>query len=95
MAPPGWQKPITAQPGQMQHGVDPLRLLPSRVDLLRSGLDRQRALHLRSRSRVKALSGMDITPFRSAAEEGRTVDVRVIPWLVPAVGPSIMALPVG
>src|SRR5207249_2380798 len=85
--PAGWQNPITAAPGQVQRGVDPARLLPSRGDLVRPRVEFQRALVRSGRPR---LTPIQVTPdgvifdghhgVRAAAEEGTLVDVLVIPW---------------
>jgi hypothetical protein len=98
---PGQPNPIVVPPGQMQYGVNPLQLLPSRVDLIQVDLDLQRALQ---RSGTARYTPIQVTregviwdghhAIRAAAEEGRSVDVRVIGLLVPAVAGSIMALPV-
>lgn len=99
--PPGWKNPIVAAIGQTQYGVDPLQLLPSRVDLLQSGLDKQVALRAagipRSTPITVTVEGViwdGHHAVRLAAEEGRTVDVCVIRLLTPAVATSIMALSV-
>lgn len=99
LPPPGWKNPIVAPIGQTQQGVDPLQLLPSRVDLLQSGLDKQAALRAagipRSTPIMVTVEGViwdGHHAVRLAAEEARTVDVRVVRLLTPAVAPSIMAL---
>lgn len=43
---PGWQNPITVAVGQLQVGIDPNALLPSRLDLSRLRLEAQRQLLL-------------------------------------------------
>jgi hypothetical protein len=99
--PAGWITPITVPPGQAQSGVDPQALLPSRHDLSRVRLEGQRALLLAGTPR---LTPIQVTPdgviwdghhaVRAAAEEGRTVDVRVVPITVPPAAASILQLPV-
>lgn len=101
MHPPNWHNPITAAPGQVQTGVDPQLLLPSRHDLIRARLEAQRALILAGQPRATLIQ---VTAdgvvwdghhgARAAAEEGRTVDVKVVPPPVQAAGPLIMDLPV-
>jgi hypothetical protein len=99
--PAGWQSPITAQPGQTQQGIDPLRLLPSRRSLRRDRLDLQRALLLAGTARTTPIM---VTrdgviwdghhAVRVAAEEGRTVEVLVIDLSASPVASSILNLPV-
>jgi hypothetical protein len=99
--PAGWQSPITVQPGQVQQGIDPLRLLPVRRDLRQVRLDTQRALLLAGTARSTPIT---VTrdgviwdghhAVRVAAEEGRTVDVLVIDMTATPAGSSILALPV-
>jgi hypothetical protein len=99
--PPGWQNPITAQAGQMQYGVDPLRLLPFRQDLIKRSLEDQRALLL---SNTPRYTPIEVTSsgviwdghhaVRAAAEEGRTVDVLVLDEELPPSAASILDLPV-
>jgi hypothetical protein len=100
-SPAGWQNPITAQPGQVQRGVDPTRLLPARGDLVRARLEFQRTLLL---SGAKRATPIQVTPdgviydghhaTRAAAEEGRTIDVLVIAAAVKPSAASILHLPV-
>jgi hypothetical protein len=101
MPPPGWQNPITASPGQVQRGVDPLALLPSRVDLHRVRLEYQRQLLLTGIARHSPVQAtMDGVIFdghhavRAAAEEGRRIDVKVVAFPVAAAADSILDLPV-
>jgi hypothetical protein len=101
MPPPGWQNPITAQPGQVQPNVDPRTLLPSRQDLFRSRVAFQRQLLLSGtprRSPVQVTTDGVIFDghhaVRAAAEEGRRVDVKVIAFPVRATADSILDLPV-
>ena len=102
MQPPaGWQNPIRVPPGQWQYGVDPLQLLPGRDDLLQSGLDLQRSLHSAG---IPRFSPIQVTPdgviwdghhaARIAAEDGRTIDIRVVGIDQPVAGHSILDLPV-
>lgn len=101
MSPAGWQNPVTAAPGQVQQGIDPLRLLPSRADLIRTRLEFQRQL---LRTGTPRLTPIRVTvdgvivdghhAVRAAAEEGRTVDVLVVAQAVPSSAPSILHLPV-
>lgn len=102
MSPPaGWQNPITAQPGQIQSGVDARLLLPSRPHLLKARLDLQRALLQAGRERLMPIQVTSEGVIwdghhavRAAAEDGRTVQVVVIDKLVQAVGTAILDLPV-
>jgi hypothetical protein len=99
--PPGWQSPVSARPGQVQKGVDARLLLPSRIDLEQSRLDLQTALRQTGTPR---LTPIRVTTegviwdghhaVRLAAESGETVDVRVVPLLVPPSGLTILQLPV-
>jgi hypothetical protein len=102
MSPPaGWQNPITAQPGQLQQGVDPLRLLPARRNLHQRQLDAQRAMLLAG---IPRTSPIMVTrdgviwdghhAVRAAAEEGRTVEVLVIDLTAKATSSSILNLAV-
>jgi hypothetical protein len=99
--PPGWQSPITASPGQVQHGVDARSLLPSRIDLEQSRLDFQSALRQAGTPRstpirvtTEGVIWDGHHAVRVAAERGETVDVRVVPLLVPPSGLTILQLPV-
>jgi len=97
--PPGWQSPITAQPGQTQQGVDPLRLLPARRSLQRIRLDAQRALLLAGTPRTTPIT---VTrdgviwdghhAVRAAAEEARLVDVLIVDLRATPVAASILNL---
>lgn len=98
--PPGWQNPITAQPGQIQKAVDPRRLLPSRRDLVEARVDFQRALLRSGKTRftpIQVTSDGVIHDghhgVRAAAEEMMSVDVVVVvPWLSPSAS-SVLDLP--
>jgi hypothetical protein len=95
-----WGNPITEPPGQIQVGVDPKRLRPSRDDLILSRLNLQRHL-LRSRRHrytpiVVSKDGVIIDghhAVRAAAEDGRSVDVLVRDFPIVARGESILDLP--
>jgi hypothetical protein len=99
--PPGWQNPITAVPGQMQHGVDASLLLPSRPDLSNARLTVQRSLKQASQPRHTPIL---VTPqgviwdghhaVRVAAEDGDVVTVKVVADTVPPNGLTILQLPV-
>ena len=99
--PPGWQNPIFRPPGQVQPAVDPTRLLPSRTDLIRARVEHQRAL---LRAGTRRHSPVQVTPdgviidghhmARAAAEEGKMIDVAVVPWSEAPSGDSILNLPV-
>ena len=80
--PPAWQSPITAQPGQVQVGVDACSLLPSRSDLEQARLDVQAALRQtgtpRSTPILVTIEGViwdGHHAVRLAAENGEMVDV--------------------
>lgn len=100
--PPGWRNPIQAAVGQIQRGIDPLLLLPSCPDLVRTRLDFQRRLILAG---IPRLTPVRVTTagviydghhaIRAAAEEQRTVDVVVVDQPVQASATSILHLPVG
>ncbi len=96
-----WQNPITAPAGQRQSGLDPLRLLPARVDLFVARLDFQRALLRAGRTRLTPIlvtrEGVIVDghhAVRAAAEEGRLVEVLVSELVVTATASSILSLPV-
>jgi hypothetical protein len=100
-APSGWQNPITVPPGQIQTGIDPAILLPSRRRLERVRLEDQRALLLSGTVRTTPIlvtTGGVIWDghhaVRAAAEEGRMIDVEVIALPAKAVASSILSLPV-
>src|SRR3954452_22438493 len=83
--PPAWQSTITAQPAQVQVGVDARSLLPSRTDLERARLGVQAALRRagtpRSTPILVTTQGViwdGHHAVRLAAENGETVDVRVV-----------------
>jgi hypothetical protein len=99
--PPGWQNPITAAPGQVQHGVDAAQLLPSRSDLSRLRLAQQRAL---AHANTPRWTPIQVTAdgviwdghhaVRVAAEQGTIVAVVIVPGSVPPSGLTILQLPV-
>jgi hypothetical protein len=99
--PPGWQSPVSAAPGQVQQGVDARSLLPSRIDLEQGRLALQSALRQagtpRSTPILVTTEGViwdGHHAVRLAAENGETVDVRVVSLLVPPSGLTILQLPV-
>jgi hypothetical protein len=99
--PPAWQSPITAQPGQVQVGVDACSLLPSRTDLEQARLDVQAALRQtgtpRSTPILVTIEGVIWDGHHAvqlAAENGETVDVRVVALLESPSGLTILQLPV-
>ena len=99
--PPAWQSPITARPGQVQMGVDACSLLPSRTDLEQVRLDVQAALRQAGTPRATpiqvTLEGViwdGHHAVRLAAENGETVDVRVVALLESPSGLTILQLPV-
>jgi hypothetical protein len=99
--PPAWQSPITAPPGQVQVGVDAGSLLPSRTDLEQARLDAQAALRQtgtpRSTPILVTIEGViwdGHHAVRLAAENGETVDVRVVALLESPSGLTIRQLPV-
>ncbi len=99
--PAGWQNPIAARPGQIQQGVDPLRLLPARRDLQRVRLDAQRVLLLGGTPRktpiTVTLDGViwdGHHAVRAAAEEGRLVNVPIVDLRATPVAAAILNLPV-
>jgi len=99
--PGGRQNPITVHPGKMQYAVDPCLLLPSRGDLDHRRLVVQRGLLQTGQPRF---SPIQVTPegviwdghhaIRVAADANQTVDVLVVDVQVPAVGLTILQLPV-
>jgi hypothetical protein len=99
--PRDWQNPITVSPGQLQLGVDPLKLLPSRVDLSRTRLDIQQALQ---DADIERGTPVEVTTdgviwdghhaVRAAAEKGKMVTVKVVAIHVNASAASIMDLSV-
>jgi hypothetical protein len=99
--PTSWRNPISAAPGQVQIGVDPTRLLPSRSDLVRLRLELQRQL---IRSGTPRFAPVLVTPdgvifdghhaVRAAAEEGKLIDVRVVGISQPPAGELILDLSV-
>jgi hypothetical protein len=99
--PPAWQSPITAQPGQIQVGVDARSLLPSRIDLEQPRLDVQAALRQTSTPRftpilvtIEGVIWDGHHAVRLAAENGETVDVRVVALLESPSGLTLLQLPV-
>lgn len=101
MPAPGWQNPIVVPAGRTQNGVDPRRLLPSRADLLRVRLDLQRRL---VRSGTPRLTPIQVTTdgiifdghhaVRAAADDGRSIDVKVVFFPLTEAADSILDLPV-
>jgi hypothetical protein len=87
--------------GQIQAGVDPRLLLPSRSNLTRARLDFQRQLLLSGQARH---SRIDVTAegviwdghhgARAAADLGLLVEVRVVRLLVPSSNLTLLQLPV-
>lgn len=101
MPPPGWTNPFTVAAGEMQSGVDPRRLLPSRVDLIQERLRVQRELFDGGRPRATPIVVtteaviFDGHHFiRIAAEAEGFVDVKVVKFPVSARADSILDLPV-
>jgi hypothetical protein len=99
--PPAWQSPITVPPGQVQVGVNACSLLPSRIDLEQARLDVQAALRRtgtpRSTPILVTIEGViwdGHHAVRLAAENGETIDVRVVALLGPPSGLTILQLPV-
>jgi hypothetical protein len=99
--PANWQNPITAPTGQVQRGVDPNHLRPSRGDLVASRLRLQQQLRKSGQNRwtpiIVSQDGIIIDghhAVRAAAEEGSTIDVLVSSLPVPAQGDSILDLPI-
>lgn len=100
--PPGWTNPIFAAVGQVQTGVDPVQLLPARMDLLQVRLDLQTFL---LDSGIERYTSIQVTKegviwdghhgARAAAEKGRTVHVLVVKELLPPTGQTILEVPVG
>jgi hypothetical protein len=98
----GLPNPITAEPGEVQAAVDPCTLRPSRRDLLRRRVEFQRSL---IRSGQPRSTPIQVSPdgiivdghpaVRTAAEEGRAVDVQVVDFPPKASAESILGLPVG
>ena len=93
--------PVTVGPGQVQSGVDPRRLHPSRSDLITVRLDFQRGLLRSGKSRFTMIqvtqSGIIIDGHhrvRAAAEEGVVVDVIVTPLPAKMTAESILDLEV-
>jgi hypothetical protein len=102
MGPPEeWSNPVTASAGEVQRGVDPARLRPSRADLIRARFEFQRSLLRSGRPRFTMIQvnreGVIVDghhAVRAAAEEARPVDVTVSPLPVVAISVSILDLPV-
>jgi hypothetical protein len=93
--------PISAPVGQMQEGVDPMRLQPAREDLVRSRLEYQRTLLLKGLPRLTPIQvsreGVIADghhAIRAAAEQGNTVSVLVSALTIGGRPGSIMDLPV-
>jgi hypothetical protein len=100
--PTNWQNPITASPGQLQPGVDPLSLLPSRPDLSQVRLDIQQELvdagserHTPIQVTVGGVIWDGHHAIRIAAEQRREVTVKVVNQKMKPTAASIMDLPVG
>ncbi|MBI5759875.1 MAG: hypothetical protein HZA46_15255 [Planctomycetales bacterium] len=99
--PLGWVNPITEQPGQIQHDVDPTQLRPGRTDLAKSRLEWQRHL---MKSGIRRYTPIQVNrdaiindghhAERAAAEEGWLVEVLVIEPTLVAVDEMILDLPV-
>jgi hypothetical protein len=101
LMPPGWQNPIHVPPGQIQYGVDPNMLLPSRCDLEQDRLNNQIVLRRTNTARLTPIQvGIDGVIWdghhavRIATENGETVDVQVVAWSDPWSGLTILQLPV-
>jgi hypothetical protein len=99
--PANWQTPITVQPGQLQANVNPLSLLPSRLDLLQVRLDIQKALldagierHTPIRVTVEGVVWDGHHAIRIAAERKFDVTVKVVNLKINPTDTSIMDLPV-
>jgi hypothetical protein len=102
MGPVGWRNPITLPAGQIQTGLDPNQLIPSRGELIRHRVEFQRRL---MQSRQKRMTPIRVTQegviwdghhaIRAAAELGIPVDVLVVAQSIPPSGLSIMQLPIG
>src|SRR4051812_43214875 len=95
----GYQNPITANPGEVQHGVDPTRLQPSRGDLIRARLEYQRFLLRSGRPRFTMIQvsrdGVIVDghhAVRAAAEEDQLIDIMVSPLTVAGKPGSILDL---
>jgi hypothetical protein len=99
--PEDWQNPITAQSGEIQTGIDPMILLPSRRDLWRRRLEFQWWLIRKSIQRHTMIrvtkAGVIVDghhAVRASAEEGVLVDALVVDSCAKPVGGSIVDLPV-
>jgi hypothetical protein len=89
-------------PGAIQQGVCATDLLPSRPNLSRARLDEQFALLATGQPRWTMIQ---VTPdgvvwdghhgARAAAENGATVDVKIVNVVVSPVGLLLLDLPVG
>jgi hypothetical protein len=96
----GWTNPITGQPGEIQKGVDPVRLRPSRPDLVSARVEFQRNL---LRTGVPRSTPIQVTAdgvvidghhaIRAAAEEGSTIDVLISALPVKGLSDTILDLP--
>jgi hypothetical protein len=102
MFPPKWQNPIVALPGQLQAGVDPLRLLPSRPDLSQLRLDIQTALldagtdrHTPIQVTQDGVIWDGHHAVRVAAERGIVIKAKVVKLALKPSAASILDLPVG
>ena len=99
--PPGWQNPIVVQPGQTQRSVDPLRLLPSRQDLIKLRIEFQRGLILAGKQRYSLIQVTEDGVIydghhgvRAAAEEQVNVDVLIVAVKLQPMAASVLQLPV-
>ncbi len=100
--PAGWQNPITAQVGHLQARVDPLMLLPSRLDLSQVRLDIQQGL---LDSGTQRSTPIRVTPdgviwdghhaVGFAAQQGTKITVQVVKFNLTPTAASILDLPVG
>lgn len=92
--------PIAGKPGDIQQGVDPVRLRPSRPDLASTRVEFQRTL---VRTRTPRYTPIQVTidgvivdghhAVRAAAEEGLTVDVLISALPVEGQPETILDLP--
>jgi hypothetical protein len=97
----GWQNPITVNPGEVQLGVDPARLRPSRDDLNRTRFEFQRVLLQSGRPRLTKIQvsreGVIVDghhAVQAAVEEGLPIDVEVSTLVVTSQADSILDLPI-
>jgi hypothetical protein len=99
-APEGWTNPITRQPGELQTGVAPARLWPSRPDLASARVEFQRSLLRTGSPRYTpiqvTIDGVIIDghhAVRAAAEEGLTIEVLISALPVKGRSETILDLP--